>query len=249
VELRARVTAHRIALPEALTLASLDALASALDRAAADSTAGVWVLHGSAKGVFCRGMDLSELAGMDGDVSQGPRVFTACLERLGRAARPTIALVDGETIGGGIGLAAACDLVVATPASTFALPETLFGILPAIVMPVLLERLTPQKARLLALAGTKRTAAWAREHELVDDVIEASELGRYESRAVRDLSRSAPRAVVALRSWVEEIAGLESRKTALARGLAITAELVNDASIRETVRRFVEEGQPPWETQ
>lgn len=242
------MTAHRIALPEALTLVSLDALASALDRAAADRDAGVWVLHGSAPGVFCRGMDLAGLSGVEGDLSRGPRVFTACLERLGRADRPTIALIDGEVIGGGVGLAAACDLAVATPASTFALPEVLFGLLPAIVLPVLLERLSAQKARLLALAGTKRSAAWARENGLVDDVVEATQLDRYLSRASRDLSRSAPRAVAALRGWVEEITELRSTSAALARGLAITAELVNDATVRETVRRFVEEGEPPWET-
>jgi enoyl-CoA hydratase/carnithine racemase len=242
------VTAHRIALPEALSLASLDALASALDRALADRDAGVWVLHGSAAGVFCRGMDLAALAGLDGDASRGPRVYAACLERLGKAERPTVALIDGEVIGGGVGLAAACDLAVATPASTFALPEALFGLLPAIVMPILLERLSAQKARLFALAGTKRSAAWARENGLVDDVVDAGQLDRYLSRASRDLSRSAPRAVAGLRAWVAEIAELRSTNAALARGLTITAELVNDAAVRETVRRFVDEGEPPWET-
>ncbi len=49
--------------------------------------------------------------------------------------RPTIARVQGAAVGGGLGLAAACDIVVATPAASFAMPEVRLGIIPAVISP------------------------------------------------------------------------------------------------------------------
>ncbi|MCC6559339.1 MAG: enoyl-CoA hydratase/isomerase family protein [Polyangiaceae bacterium] len=239
------MSVHRIDLPEALANASLDELAAALDRAAEDRAARVWVLAGG-PGVFCRGMDLEPIVTGAGDSTRGARAFAGCLSRLRRAPRPTIAVVEGEALGGGVGLAAACDRVIAAPGATFALPEALFGLLPAMVMPVLLERMPPQKARLLALTGAGRSAAWAREHGLVDDVVPAEQLDRSVARAARELSRAGGRAVTGLRAWLAELEGLEP-DAALARGAAFTADLARDPAVRGAARAFLEDGALPWE--
>lgn len=190
---------HRLALPETLGAASLEALAGALAHAASEPNAGPWALEGAAPGRFCRGMDFEGMARDGADSYVSLRRFATCLARLRHAPRPTIALVSGEALGGGVGLAAACDVVLATADATFALPEALFGLLPGVVMPVLLERMTPQKARLLALRGQRCDAAWALAHGLVDAIVPAGGLAEAARRAGRELGRVARARVLGLR--------------------------------------------------
>lgn len=236
---------HRITLPESLTLASLARLEADLEAATRDAGARVFALAGASETTFCRGMDLAAMAGAEGDALAALSRFAGCVARLRRAPRPTIALVDGEALGGGVGLLAACDFVAATSRATFGLPEALFGLLPAVVMPVLLERMSPQRARLLTLEGTKRDAAWALAMGLVEAVVEPADLEKTAKRAARDLSRVHPDRVGDLRAWMAEIPTLPGER-ALERGAAVTAALVGDAQVREAVRGFVEEGRAPW---
>jgi enoyl-CoA hydratase/carnithine racemase len=235
---------HRIALPPTLGTESLAALGAELERLGADADSGPWILHG-ADGTFCRGMDLAGMSSSTDDAPPGPRAFAECLALLRSAPRPTIALVDGAVLGGGIGIAAACDVVLATPRSTFGLPEALIGLLPAIVMPLLLERLTPQRARLLALSGASRDASWALAAGLVDEIVAEDAIDKRAARVARDLGRVGPRAVRELRGLVDE-ARLLSAEAALDRGVARTTAAVADPVTRENVRRFVEDGELPW---
>ena len=88
-----------------------------------------------------------------------------------RCGAPAVAYVDGEARGGGVGLAAACDLVLATPRATFALPEALFGLVPGAIRPILEERMAPQKVRRLALLAGSIGAEEALALGLVDRIV------------------------------------------------------------------------------
>ncbi len=235
---------RNIPVPPALTLASLEALEDALEQALSDGEARVWILQGGA-GVFCRGMDLGAAFSGQHDIAAALRRFSACLSRIRRAPRPTLAVVAGEALGGGVGIAAACDQVVASPDAAFGLPEALFGLLPGAVLPVLVERMTVQKARLLALSGVTRDARWARASGLVDDIVPGSDLPRERDRLARELARVWPRSVRALRGWLCELSGL-APDAALARGAGITADLARDEAVGRAARAFLEEGCPPW---
>src|SRR5438477_5999325 len=83
----------------------------------------------------------------------------------------TLAVVDEQALGGGVGLAAVCDYVLATERATFGLPELLLGLVPATIFPILLERMPPQRARRLALLGHTQNAAQASASGLVDEVV------------------------------------------------------------------------------
>ena len=233
-------------VPETLTLASLEALEASLEEALSDRDATVWTLVGGPR-VFCRGMDLASAFSAQADIAAALRRFAGCLSRIRRSPRPTMAVVLGEALGGGVGLSAACDLVIASPDATFGLPEALFGLLPGAVMPVLLERMPPQKARLLALSGVTRSAEWAQAHGLVDEVVPNADLPRAIERSARELSRVWPRSVGALRGWLCELTQL-APDAALARGAGVTAGLARDEAVKEAVRAFVEEGVVPWES-
>jgi enoyl-CoA hydratase/carnithine racemase len=236
------VSIRRIELPAAIAMEPLEHLLRAFEDACADVTVRVVVLHGTEER-FCGGMDLSAMAGED--AAEGLRRFARLLQGLQKAAKPTVAEVSGAAVGGGVGIAAACDVVVAAATSTFSLPEALFGLAPGAILPVLLERMQPQKARLLAFLGQSQSAEWAREHGLVDEVVRPKDVEQAARRWARDLMRVAPQRIGTLRRWIQEIPTL-APETAVLRGAEVTARLVNDPEVRSSVRRFVEEGTAPW---
>jgi len=239
-------TVASIVVPAELDACTIVTLSLAIKRAVDDPSIQVLVFHG-ADGIFCRGMSLGGLVSseMIGDPTEGVRAFARCLEVLRLAEKPTIAVVDGDALGGGLGIAAACDVVLATLDAAFGLPELLLGLLPAIVLPVLLERMPAQQARLLALRAESVSAERARDLGLADEVVPADDLLRIVRRWVRALSRPDPGAVAGLKRYSAELSGL-GVTAGLSRGAGLTAERLADRALRETIRDFVAGGAPPW---
>lgn len=235
-----------IDLPESLDDASLVELERALARAGdADADTSAWVLRGR-PGVFCRGMALGPMAVRAEDPGTALGRYASVLNALRAAPRPTLAVVDGEALGGGVGLAASCDRVVATPRATFGLPEALFGVLPGVVVPALADRMPPQKVRLLVLDGRARGAAWAEAVGLIDDLVDPAELDGHVERLARQYGRIARERVIGLREWTDQSGQLGVRE-GLTRGADVTAALLRAPEVREGLRRFAEEGIPPWQ--
>ncbi len=149
-------------------------------------------------GVFCEGLNL-EMLPLDEEgqnASAWAEVVLQELEALLTAImytpRPVIALVDGPALGGGLGIAAAADLVIATPRASFALPEAVMGLIPAVVFPFVADRIGVARAKLLALGIPPLNAAKALEFGLVDEIAEDLEaaLDRYARRFTRMDSRA-----------------------------------------------------------
>lgn len=236
---------RRVELPPTLGASSFRVLTAALEQAAADPEVRVVALVGSA-GAFCRGMDLREM--VDADTARASlQAFASLVSAVRSSAHPTIAVVDGEAVGGGVGLAAVCDVVIASTGATFALPEALFGLLPGVVLPVLLERLSRQAARQLALSGASRDASWALARGLADEVCDGADLERVVRRRARELGRVPTRGVLGVRRWLFELEGL-STEAGLTAGADLTASLVDQPDTRAAVRAFVHEGAAPWLT-
>jgi enoyl-CoA hydratase/carnithine racemase len=233
----------RVTVPEAIHAAALRTLADALAAAVGDPAVRLVVLAGNGE-VFCRGLDLEAL---DEGADPGPALalFGDCLQALSLARKPTLALVGGPALGGGVGLAAACDVVVADEKASFALPELLLGITPATILPLLRKRMTAQQVRLWALQGTAFDAHAARRAGLVDEVVRAEEAALATRRWARALSRAQPGALAQLKRLLAEEDGRQ--ESAIRRGQALTAAALADEAVRGPLRAFRENGTPPWE--
>ena len=234
--------AATIELPALLDGPSVQSLRQRIASAEADLGVKVLVLSGS-ESVFCQGLDADKLVRTEPSETLGAAIeqFAAALRALRLGSKPSVALVDGPALGGGVGLAAACNGVVATERATFGLPEALFGLIPAMVLPLLLERMRPQKVRLWALTATRRSAEEALREGLVDEVVPSERLGRAARRWTRSLSRARPRAVRALAEFSLRAARL-SLEEALGEGAALTHAAVSDPEVRRILRAFREEG-------
>jgi polyketide biosynthesis enoyl-CoA hydratase PksH len=151
-------------------------LREAFDAAGRDPGCRLVVLAAAPGPGFCVGMDL-DAAARDRPADSDAEVFFALLRQMRELPKVIVATVDGQVAGGGTGLVAASDLVWATPRSTFALPEMLWGLLPCCVLPFLVQRCGLQFARAMTLSTLPVEAAEARWHGLVDRVAEDFEPG------------------------------------------------------------------------
>jgi polyketide biosynthesis enoyl-CoA hydratase PksH len=222
-----------IELPASLTPASVSFLCERLSLCAS-AEGRVIILKGSSE-VFCRGMDLS----VSGDVSSTMKLFADLLVDLHHTSKPTLAIVEGSVLGGGLGIMVACDAVIATPGSSFGLPEALFGLTPATIFPLLLTRLSVQKARLMALDGIARDARWAESAGLIDLLVDTPMLHSAIRSFIRRLSRAEPGAVRGLRELTR---GRQELNEAIYAGARITAARLADPAIVARLRAFAEDG-------
>ena len=238
--------ACRIPLPPTLGLQSVRQLREQLEAAQQAQGPRVILLEGSAE-AFCRGLDASELlsAPDPDDRAAAIRGFVGCLRLLRMGKKATLAAVDGPAMGGGVGLLAACDVVLASTRATFALPELLFGLVPAMVLPVVLERMAPQKARLWSLTAHARSSAEALTAGLVDEVVTPERLERAAKRWVRQLGRGQPEAVATLHDFSARVRSLPIDQ-ALAAGGEVTQAATADPAVQRALAGF-RSGVSSWE--
>jgi methylglutaconyl-CoA hydratase len=157
--------ANRNALSRAMRAQLRTAVAEAL----ADDAVRVLVLDHTGR-VFCSGMDLSEAAG-GGAQEQGVREFPEILALIWSSPKPVLAVVRGPARAGGVGLLAACDVVVAASSSTFGFSEVRLGLVPAVISAVVLPRMVRHVAHRLMLTGQVFDAEAAAAGGLVDLVV------------------------------------------------------------------------------
>jgi len=219
------------------------ALEQLLLRAHADPQCRALVLA-SDGGEFCRGMDLAGVT--HGDAAERHAAiacFARCLGLLRALRVPSLCVIEGAAQGGGVGLVAACDLILASRAASFALPELLLGLIPAVVLPVIAERVGLARARWLALSGETLTATTALQLGLVDEI--AEDLALALAARLKRLLRSSPAAIARLRAFSAEIAGLPLAE-ALAAGVARTSADTSDPEVVAAVTSFAAGVTPPW---
>jgi methylglutaconyl-CoA hydratase len=228
-----------------LEVETLGQLRSALAAAAQQPTCRVIVLRG--EGGFCTGLDLRSLVG-PGPRPQRERLraawhsFLDCLDALRTCPRPVLARVEGEAAGGGVGLAAACDLVLASTSARFVLPEVVWGLYPATIVPYLRLRVAPGRLRALAVGSRALPAAEAHLVGLVDELAVSEKLEVACQRQVLRLSRSHPEALVQARRLS---AGPEPRPEA-ERHLEELLEWLERPEVLRGVQELLEGRAPPW---
>jgi methylglutaconyl-CoA hydratase len=177
----------------ALSKAMRAQLRAAVEEALGDDAVRVLVLDHTGR-VFCSGMDLAEAAG-GGAEQQGVREFPDLLQLLWSSPKPVLAAVRGPARAGGVGLLAACDVVVAGSSATFGFSEVQLGLVPAVISAVVLPRMLPHVAHRLMLTGEVFDAATAAAGGLVDLAVTDEEVDATLAAQVTALAAGAPAAL------------------------------------------------------
>jgi len=205
----ARLTINRPERRNAMSWGVMTGIGAGLERAKADPAVRVVVLAGAGDVAFCAGADLGAMGeGSAGDRDGGfldrhrsRGELAEVFRQLWALGKPTIARVQGFAMAGGLGLALACDLVVASERARFGAPEINVGLWPYMITVPLMRSMPPKKALELMLTGRVVEAAEAERIGFVSRVVPHDELDAAvdelagvlasKSPAVMELGRSA----------------------------------------------------------
>jgi enoyl-CoA hydratase/carnithine racemase len=242
----ARLTIDRAAVRNALSLETARELRACLARVDDDPDVRAVVLTGAGDRAFASGADLNELPALVGTPEAARRydaVFEEAYAALESCRVPTIARIQGHTIGGGCLLALACDLRIAASRVSFAVPAVRVGVgLSPSEVRRLVRSLGPWRARWLLFTGARLTAAEAQAWGLVERVVPADELDATVDRVVDDIRRGAPLAIHAAKRLV----GAACDSSPIDERLAQEAyeAVYGSADFHEGLRAFLEKRPP-----
>jgi methylglutaconyl-CoA hydratase len=237
----ATITFNRPDRGNALNRAMLAELGQVLEGIAADEHMRVVVLRGSGRH-FCAGADLADRDRADGEQPAGPNLVDV-LAALDGLLKPTIAAVHGGAIGGGAGIAACCDIVVATEAAFFSIPEIRIGMAPVRLAPLFIRAMGHRNFRRYGISGERIGAVEALRIGLVHQLCNAQTLDATIAEIVDALLHGAPGATRELKSACARFAmpaWPPAGESEAGHGLAKTPEAI------EGVASFREKRKPSW---
>ena len=217
------------------------ALIAELSEAFVDvGTARAVVLSGEGAS-FCAGADVEWMrASVDLDREANvadANALRGMLEAIDRCPAPVVAVVHGHALGGGVGLVAVADIVLADPATVFAFSEVKLGIVPAVISPYALRRIGESAARRYFVTGERFDAETALRIGLVHEV--TSDLEAALARLLGELRTAGPRAVRhAKRLVLDRPDGPETAR--------LIAERRTSDEGQEGLRAFLERRRPAW---
>jgi methylglutaconyl-CoA hydratase len=207
------------------------------------------VLSGAGK-AFCAGADAAWLATIAShseeenvrDATATSQMFRA----LDELPVPVIGRVQSAAIGGGAGLAAVCDIVVAAEDAVFGFTEVKLGIIPAVISPFVIAKIGPSAARELFVTGARFPAARAYKLDLVHAVVPEAELDETIERYVAEIVTAGPDAIAAAKALIRDVCNTRSVADATAITAKALASRRASAEGQEGLRAFLEKRKPRW---
>jgi methylglutaconyl-CoA hydratase len=222
---------------------------AALAALVAEATVRVVLLAGRGKS-FSAGADLAWMKRMAGytpaENEADAQAMAEMLHRLDSLPKPTIAVVQGAAMGGGVGLIAACDIAIAAENAQFALSEVRLGLIPATISPYVIAAIGPRAARRYFLTAERFDAERARALGLVSAVVPAAALTAEGARLADVLSQNGPAAIAEAKRLIADVAGRPIDAALRAETARRIARQRAGAEGREGVAAFLEKRKPSW---
>ncbi|HET6274314.1 MAG TPA: enoyl-CoA hydratase-related protein [Candidatus Cybelea sp.] len=204
----ARVTLARPEVRNAFNAEVIAQLHEIFTRIAAAGDVRAVVLAGEGK-VFCGGADIKWMrASLDlsfeSNVADAERM-SDMFRAIDRCPKPVVARIHGAALGGGAGLAAVCDIVIAADDAIFGFTEVKLGIIPAVISPFALAKIGVSHARALFLTGERFDARHAQTIGLVHEVVSSDQLDDAVERRITELHTAGPEAIGAAKVLVASV--------------------------------------------
>ena len=213
-----------------------------------DESVRVVVLAGRGPS-FCAGADItlmkaSAAATFDQNLAEAKRL-AGMFATLADLPKPVIARLHGNVLGGGVGLACACDIAVAGDDCRFALSEVRLGILPAVISPYVIRRLGDRNARELMLTGERLDSDLALRAGLVHHSVPAAELDAKVDERIGALLAGAPHAQARIKTLLELYGDSiwDEYRAAVPR---VLAEVRSGEEAKDGLAAFFEKRKPKW---
>lgn len=247
---QATVTINRADKRNAFNAEVIGALRSAFDTL--EGADGVRVVFVTGAGeAFSAGADLEwmrDAAGYtEAENREDAMAMATMLRRLYDLPHLTVALVDGAAFGGGAGLAAACDLVIATQRARFAFSEVKLGLVAATISPYVVAAIGPRQARSLFTTGRMFDATHALRIGLVDEVVaDRAALAAVRERLAEEMRACGPMAVAESKQLVDHVVGRPIDHALMEATAHWIARVRVSQEGREGVSAFLARRKPKW---
>jgi len=215
-------------------------LAAAIDKAGQDERVKVIVLRSAGSGAFCAGASFDELIAISTE-AEGKKFFLGfahVINAIRKAHKFVIGRVQGKTVGGGVGLASACDYTIATESASVKLSELAIGIGPFVVGPAVERKIGTSCFSQLAMDATEwRSAEWAKKHSLYSEIYKSAEELDDAVRHLADkLAKSNPEAMAMLKKVFWK--GTEHWESLLEERAGMSGKLVLSQFTRNAIASF-----------
>ena len=246
---RAIITLNRPEIHNAFDDTLIDALTEELKRLERDQSVRVVMLAARGKS-FSSGADLNWMRRM-ADYSFGENLSDAMglaelMKTLANLSKPTIALVQGAAIGGGVGLVACCDIALASEKANFCLSEVRLGLIPAVISPYVAAAIGSRATRRYFITAERFSAAEACRLGLVHEMMPAEELNARAEELSRLLLQNGPQAMASVKALVAEVALSFLDDDLIADTAERIAETRASEEGREGTAAFLEKRAPAW---
>lgn len=223
----AEVCISRPATGNTLDQETILALTDAFRRLPGHSSLRAIILS-SQGSTFCAGIDLHWMkAGAEADAEENRRTadtLAALFKQIHDSPLPTIAKIQGDAVGAGLGLVAACDIAVAGSNANFWTREVRTGILPALMSPYVIQAVGPRRAKYHFLTARPFSAQQALDFGLIHAVCPVGELKNAVGLCLHDIMQGSPTSIAATKELV----------------FAVADRPINDALVAETAARIAE---------
>jgi methylglutaconyl-CoA hydratase len=224
-------------------------LTGAFSELASDPGVRVVVLAGRGRS-FSAGADLAWMkaageAGRDQNLADARRL-AAMLGALARMPQPTVARVHGAALGGGLGLAAACDICVASTAASFATSEVRFGLIPSAIGPYVLRAIGPRQASRYFLTAERIDATRALQIGLAHEVVAPDALDEAVASIVTALTAGGPGAQAEAKRLIRDLPPNAPDPATVDETAQRIADLRAGDEAREGLAAFLQKRPPAW---
>lgn len=243
-----RIFLNRPEVHNAFNSTMIVELDDAIERVKEDKSIRVIVLSGKGKS-FCAGADINWMReiihySFEQNLEESLQL-AELLHKIYVLPKPTVAMVNGTAIGGGIGFVSACDIALASEDAKFGLSEVKIGLVPAAISPYVIRRIGESKAREYFLTGKRISAQKAQDIGLINDVAPAEELEDKVEEIIQLLLASGPEALASCKELIQKVAHMsfEEAKSFTAR---MIANLRVSKEGQEGMASFLEKRKPLW---
>lgn len=245
----ATVTLNRPDLRNAFNEGAIAELARVFDELGRHDAVRAIVLAANGPS-FCAGADLNwmkKMAGYSHDENHADAMRLAdMLRTIYLCPKPVVARVQGDCYAGGMGLVAACDIVVASETAGFCLSEVKLGLIPATISPYVIKAMGEQAARRYFITAERFDAAEAQRIGVAHAVVAPEALDATVAGIVKALVNNSPHAVRQAKTLVREIVGQPVDDALLRDTAGRIAAIRASTEGREGVASFLEKRKPTW---
>lgn len=168
------------------------------------------------------------------------------LAKIYQCSKPIIGVVSGNVFGGGNGLLAACDLVIAEENVVFSFSEVKLGIAPSTILPYILKRINQSTAKYLMFTGKRFTAHEAYRFNFIDFVVSQQQLEPLLESILTDITNASPQGVREVKNLISKLGEISKAEDIANITAASIATLKTSDEAKEGILAFLEKRKPNW---